>query len=95
MYNNVKSRVKFMNELSDSFHCNLGVKQGECLSPFLFAMFLNDIEDVFVQHNVDGIELHMFKMFLILYADDIAIKLMKGKALRKHSCTRKQQPRFY
>jgi len=59
MYNNVKSRVKFMNELSDSFHCNLGVKQGECLSPFLFAMFLNDIEDVFVQNGVDGIELHI------------------------------------
>ena len=62
MYNNVKSRVKFMNELSDSFHCNLGVRQGECLSPFLFAMFLNDIEDVFVQNGEDGIELHMFKL---------------------------------
>jgi len=32
----------------------------KCLSPFLFAMFLNDIEDVFVQNGVDGIELHMF-----------------------------------
>jgi len=59
MNNNVKSRVKFMNELSDSFHCNLGVRQGKCLSPFLFAMFLNDIEDVFVQNGVDGIELHV------------------------------------
>jgi len=64
-----------MNELSDSFHCNLGVRPCECLMliTFLFAMFLNDIEYVFVQNGVDGIELHMFEMFLILYPDDIAI----------------------
>ena len=46
MYSGVKSRVKYCKQLGDSFTCMLGVRQGECLSPFLFAMFLNDVENV-------------------------------------------------
>ena len=34
MYEDVKSRVKFNNELSEPFDRYLGVRQGECLSPF-------------------------------------------------------------
>lgn len=73
MYNSVKSRVKYMNKLSNSFECELGVRQGECLSPFLFSMFLNDIEDMYVTSGLDGIDVDMFKIFLILYADDIVL----------------------
>ena len=73
IYENVKSRVKYMNKLSNSFECKLGVRQGECLSPFLFSMFVNDLEDVFVQNGVNGVDVYMFKLFLILYADDIVI----------------------
>ena len=47
MYNSVKSRVKYCNELSSEYECHLGVRQGECLSPFLFSMYLNDIENIF------------------------------------------------
>ena len=28
----------------EPFECKLGVRQGECLSPFLFAMYINDLE---------------------------------------------------
>ena len=38
MYGSVKSMVKYNNSLSDDFVCYLGVRQGECLSPFLFSM---------------------------------------------------------
>ena len=44
IYGSVKSMVKYNNSLSDDFECYLGVRQGECLSPFLFSMSLNDIE---------------------------------------------------
>ena len=44
IYNCVKSRVKHDNTLSEPFTCNIGVRQGECLSPFLFAMYINDLE---------------------------------------------------
>ena len=44
MYRDVKSKEKFNNKLSDEFSCMTGVCQGECLSPILFAMYINDIE---------------------------------------------------
>jgi len=71
MNNNVKSRVKYLNQLCDSFECCLEVRQCECLLPFLFVMFVNDIENIFVVNGVEGIDVNMFKMFLILYAYDI------------------------
>ena len=47
MYESVKSRVKFCNKIGNEFFCSLGVRQGECLSPLLFSLFLNDIEEQF------------------------------------------------
>ena len=47
MYRSVKSRVKSCNKLGNEFYCKLCVRQGECLSPLLFSMFLNDIEEEF------------------------------------------------
>jgi len=73
MYDNVKSSVKHMNSLSNSFECQLGVRQRECLSPFLFSMFINDLENMFVEKGVNGIDVNTFKLFLILYADDIVV----------------------
>jgi hypothetical protein len=40
----VRSRIKYQNVLSEEFSCVLGAPQGQSLSPFLFAMYLNDIE---------------------------------------------------
>ena len=45
MYNGCKSRVYSNNILSDFFPCQNGVRQGENLSPLLFALYLNDLED--------------------------------------------------
>ena len=55
MYASIKSRVKPYNELNDEFTCCLGVLQGECLSPFLFAMYVKDIEDYFYLRGADDI----------------------------------------
>ena len=43
MYKHVKSKVKLHKVVSEGFECMLGVRQGECLCPFLFAMYLNDL----------------------------------------------------
>ena len=83
MYNNIKSCVEVSGEYSDFFSCDVGVRQGENLSPFLFAIYLNDLED-FLSQNCDvglktlddisfeNINVYL-KLFLLLYADDTVI----------------------
>ena len=70
MYENAKSRVKYKNRLNENFQCYLGVRQDESLPPFLFSMYLNDIEDEFYLNGIEGIDLHHIKLFLLLHADD-------------------------
>ena len=45
IYRVIKLTVKHNNTMSDSFTCNIGVNQGECLSPFLFAMYIKNFEE--------------------------------------------------
>ncbi len=73
MYKIVKSRVKSNNQYSDEFMCHVGVRQGECLSPFLFAMYLNDLEQEYIVKGNSGVNIDSLKLFLLLYADDIVI----------------------
>jgi hypothetical protein len=83
MYENVKSKVKYNNTLSNEYYCTLGVRQGECLSPFLFSMYINDMEDVFKRSGMKGIDIDLVKLFLILYADDIVIFAKSSEELQK------------
>ena len=83
MYENIKSCVKQDNCISGFFSCDIGVGQGGNLSPFLFSVFLADLETFFIQNNVSGLtdisnicqeKLRMFLMiFVLLYADDTII----------------------
>ena len=87
LYDNVKSSVKLNGELSELFLCNVGVRQGENLSPLLFSIFLNDMCE-YVSHSFNGLNyIHdlvlenletedtvlYFKLYLLLYADDTII----------------------
>ena len=83
MYENIKYRVKYENRLSDDFTCLLGVRQGECLSPFLFSMYVNDLEEKLAGDGFKGVEVGMLKLLLLLYADDIVIFQKLQKAYKK------------
>ena len=48
MYKNIKPKITTNEGSSQFFNCNVGVRQGENLSPFLFSIFLNDLEDYLV-----------------------------------------------
>ena len=87
MYGQAKSCVIKDNEMSSLFECNIGVRQGENLSPMLFALFLNDFS-LFLQDKCCGInllpkklnkhakqnEIQVYiKLFTLLYADDTLV----------------------
>ena len=73
IYRNIKSKVKYDNKLSNDFSSHLCVRQGECLSPFLFSMYLNDLEKELIQKGAGGFDIGMLKLYLLFYADDIVI----------------------
>ena len=86
MYESAKSYVKQETMISGLFACNMGVRQGENLSPLLFALFLNDFESS-ISRKFNGLptlqeiskilgneEIEFFiNMYTLLYADDTLI----------------------
>jgi hypothetical protein len=48
--------VRNNQEYSAFFRCDIGVRQGENLSPFLFALYLNDLEKFFIQNDINSLE---------------------------------------
>ena len=45
----------------------------KCISPFLFAMCINDLEETLIVKGINRIDIGMGKIFLLLYADDIVL----------------------
>lgn len=73
LYNNVKPRVKYGGVLSDYFSNDMGLMQGEVLSPLLFAFYVNDFEINFIKNNCPSIEQQMIDIFLLMFADDMVL----------------------
>ena len=103
MYNNIKSCVQAVDEpyesdknsstdkYSDFFTCNIGVRQGENLSPVLFSLFLNDLETFLIDKHNSGIDLTSFtneitpwlSIMVLLYADDTILISNDADKLQK------------
>ena len=93
MYKGIKSRIQFKGEFSEYFLCQNGLRQGENLSPLLFSLYLNDIEQFFIQNNITGLEcitrenennLNIYlKLFILLYADDTVLMADNPEQLQR------------
>ena len=80
MYKDAKSCIVHNNEKSEMFACEIGVRQGENLSPLLFCIYLNDLQEFLENAFVKGVDciskdlenelVVYFKIFILLYADD-------------------------
>ncbi len=42
--------------MSDTFMCNMGVRQGKNLSPLLFALCVSDIKEKLIEYNCKHLE---------------------------------------
>ena len=84
LYKSSKSCIMYNNEMSEFFPSRVGVRQGENLSPLLFALFLNDMETFFSNKGGNWLSYltkldersraheteAYLKLFILLYADD-------------------------
>ena len=73
IYSEVKLCVKNINTFSDFFNSDVGLLQGEVLSPFLFSLFINDIEMHLQQTPNASLSLEQLSIYLLLFADDAVI----------------------
>ena len=89
MYKGIKSCV-FLNAHKSEFFISLvGVRQGENLSPILFSLFVNDLEDYLTVNNNDYLSFNndlcnnLLKILVLLYADDTIILANTAQGLQK------------
>jgi hypothetical protein len=75
MYREVRMRVRVGNSISEAFLAEVGVKQGDNLSPLLFGLFIDQVEKYFTDRcgEDEGIRIADNFCRVILYADALAI----------------------
>ena len=96
LYKHAKSCVKSQGNKSSFFNCLTGVRQGENLSPLLFALFLSDLES-FLSSKYNGLKKFQdnannfidddncalfLNLFVLLYADDTIVLAESEKDLQ-------------
>lgn len=69
LYTGTIGRVWSKEGFSEFFESQMGVKQGDILSPLLFALYINDLEESLI----GGIKISGKTIKLLAYADDIVL----------------------
>ena len=90
LYQNIKSFVKYSGNQSDFFQSYCGVRQRENLSPILFSLFLNDLEEFLESRQCSEITFNILdddasiflKILVLLYADDTVIFGMDAQSFQ-------------
>jgi sorting nexin-29 len=111
LYEDAKSCVVVNSgRCSDFFQSKVGVRQGENLSPLLFALFLNDLKEFLsremnglptvsgeaVKVNLNDCDVNVFcNLFVLLYADDTVIFSETEAGLQKGLLLIKQYCDFW
>ena len=57
--------------------------QGCNLSPSLFSLFMNDLEDYLKNHSSGSYQLNNYRLQLMMFADDIVLLANTEKALQE------------
>lgn len=84
LYEDVKVKIRTLDSISNSFRSDIGVKQGCPLSPTLFGLFIDKLEEWLNMQNDEGIQLGEFVIRLLLYADDLILVAKSALGLQEH-----------
>jgi hypothetical protein len=99
MYSTIKSCITQGNAFSGFFACEVGVRPGQKISPFLFSLYLNDLEFCLKDNNVQSLNLidnfcmenitTYLRISILLYADDVLL-ILESNSLNAFSLYYKQ-----
>ncbi|KAH9319051.1 hypothetical protein KI387_020820, partial [Taxus chinensis] len=83
LYEQVRAKIKTREGMSECFGSNIGVKQGCPLSPTLFGLYIDKLEDWLNKTEGGGIQLASYVVKLLLYADDLILISKTAQGLRE------------
>lgn len=83
MYSNNKSAIKVRGGRTDFFPCEVGVRQGDGLSPSLFNIFINDLPDLLNGAECEPAKIGNVLIGCLMYADDLVIMSESKVGLQK------------
>ena len=84
LYEEVKVKIITLTGISDTFRSHIGVKQGCPLSPTLFGLYIDKLEEWLNLQGGDGIYLGKFVIRLLLYANDLILIAKSTLGLQEH-----------
>ena len=73
MYNKVAARVKCLKGLTKEFPVSIGTRQGCNLSPLLFNIYVNDLQNSLNCKSTDIVKIRDTELKCLMYADDIIL----------------------
>ena len=86
-YEKVVCRLKQAQGMSDVFESNMGVKQGCPLSPTLFGICIDQLEELInefaTKQGLQGPQLGLWTVLLLLYANDVALLAYDPDSMHK------------
>ena len=84
LYEEVKVKIRTSAGISKSFRSDIGVKQGCPLSPTMFGLYIDKIEEWLNLQDREGALLGKFVISLLLYADDLILIAKSALGLQEH-----------
>ncbi len=82
MYTDNLSAIKVKGMRTKYFDCHLGVHQGDSLSPTLFNLYINDLEEIFNSVDSSPAKYGSVTVGCLMYADDLVIMSENVKGLQ-------------
>jgi len=84
LYEDAKVKIRTSACIPECFRSNIKVKQGCPLSPTIFGLYIDKLEEWLNSQGGDGIYLCKFVISILLFADDLILIAKSALGLQEH-----------